>query len=57
MKECVLVVEWVIEVEGLVKEFNSRRVLHDVTFHVERGDVSRLLDPNSASKATRAYFG
>jgi len=38
-------VEWVIEVEGLVKEFNGRRVLHDVTFHEGRGKVFRLLDP------------
>ena len=44
--------EWVIEVEGLVKEFNGRRVLHDVTFHVERGEVFGLLGPNGAGKTT-----
>jgi len=45
-------VEWVIEVEGLVKEFNGRRVLHDVTFHVGRGEVFGLLGPNGAGKTT-----
>ena len=44
--------EWVIEVEGLVKEFNGRRVLHDVTFHVRRGEVFGLLGPNGAGKTT-----
>jgi len=47
-----LVVEWVIEVEGLVKEFNGRRVLHDVTFRVGRGEVFGLLGPNGAGKTT-----
>ena len=44
--------EWVIEVEELVKEFNGRRVLHDVTFHVGRGEVFGLLGPNGAGKTT-----
>ena len=44
--------EWVVEVEGLVKEFNGRRVLHDVTFHVGRSEVFGLLGPNGAGKTT-----
>ncbi len=44
--------EWVIEVEWLVKEFHGRRVLHDVTFHVRRGEVFGLLGPNGAGKTT-----
>ncbi len=44
--------EWVIEVEGLVKEFNGRRVLHNVIFHVGRGEVFGLLGPNGAGKTT-----
>ncbi len=44
--------ERVIEIEGLVKEFNGRRVLHDVTFHVRRGEVFGLLGPNGAGKTT-----
>jgi len=47
-----LVMEWVVEVEGLVKEFNGRRVLHDVTFHVGRSEVFGLLGPNGAGKTT-----
>jgi len=46
------VVKWVIEVEGLVKKFNGRSVLHDVTFHVRRGAVFGLLGPNGAGKTT-----
>ena len=43
---------WVIEVEELVKEFNGRRVLHNVTFHVGKGEVFGLLGPNGAGKTT-----
>ena len=44
--------EWVVEVEDLVKEFNGKQVLHGVTFHVKRGEVFGLLGPNGAGKTT-----
>lgn len=42
----------VIEVEGLVKEFNSVRVLDGITFYVDEGEVFGLLGPNGAGKTT-----
>jgi len=44
--------KWVIEVKDLIKEFNGRRVLHGVSFHVSRGEVFGLLGPNGAGKTT-----
>lgn len=44
--------EWVVEVEGLVKEFNGRRALHDVIFHVGRSEFFELLGSNGAGKTT-----
>ena len=44
--------EWVIEVEDLVKDFNGRRVLYGVSFCVSRGEVFGLLGPNGAGKTT-----
>ena len=47
-----VIMVWVIEVEELVKEFNGRRVLHNVTFYVGRGEDFGLLGPNGAGKTT-----
>ena len=42
----------VIEVKDLVKEFNGKRVLNGITFHVRRGEIFGLLGPNGAGKTT-----
>lgn len=44
--------KYVVEVENLTKEFNGRRVLHGLTFHVKSGEVFGLLGPNGAGKTT-----
>ncbi|MEJ5201940.1 MAG: ATP-binding cassette domain-containing protein [Anaerolineales bacterium] len=41
-----------IEVEGITKSFNSRRVVDEVSFSVEAGEIFGLLGPNGAGKTT-----
>ena len=42
----------VLEAEGLVKAYRSRRVVDGVTFNVRPGEVVGLLGPNGAGKTT-----
>ncbi len=41
-----------LEVQGLVKNYGSRRVVDGVNFSVERGEIVGLLGPNGAGKTT-----
>jgi len=41
-----------LEVEGLVKIYGSRRVVDGVDFRVQRGEIVGLLGPNGAGKTT-----
>ena len=41
-----------LRVDGLAKSFNGRRVLHDVSFTVERGDRVAVVGPNGVGKST-----
>lgn len=41
-----------LEVEGLVKVYGSRRVVDGVDFEVRRGEIVGLLGPNGAGKTT-----
>ena len=41
-----------LEVQGLVKTYGSRRVVDGVDFQVERGEIVGLLGPNGAGKTT-----
>ncbi|NLW56265.1 MAG: LPS export ABC transporter ATP-binding protein [Firmicutes bacterium] len=45
-----------IEVSGLVKEYNKRRVVDHVSLQVEPGEVVGLLGPNGARKTTTFYM-
>jgi ABC-2 type transport system ATP-binding protein len=41
-----------IDVQGLTKDYGSRRAISDITFKVERGEVLGFLGPNGAGKTT-----
>ncbi|MBE7438512.1 MAG: LPS export ABC transporter ATP-binding protein [Spirochaetales bacterium] len=42
--------------EGLVKEYYSRRVVSEVSFQIEQGEIVGLLGPNGAGKTTSFYM-
>jgi len=44
-----------LEVHSIAKSYDKRAVLHDVSLHVERGEVVGLLGPNGAGKTTTFY--
>ena len=44
--------EWMIEVEGLVKTFGHLTAVNGVTFNVPKGEVLGFLGPNGAGKST-----
>jgi lipopolysaccharide export system ATP-binding protein len=44
-----------LEVRSIAKSYDKRAVLHDVSIHVERGEVVGLLGPNGAGKTTSFY--
>lgn len=41
---------------GLAKSFKKRQVVHDVSLHLNRGEVAGLLGPNGAGKTTCFYM-
>lgn len=46
----------VIEAEGLVKVYRKRRVVNDVAFRLQQGEIVGLLGPNGAGKTTTFYM-
>lgn len=45
-----------LEVEGLEKEFNGRKVVNGLSFNVKQGEIVSLLGPNGAGKTTAFYM-
>jgi lipopolysaccharide export system ATP-binding protein len=48
--------EIVLRAENLVKQYGSRTVVRDVSYHVKRGEIVGLLGPNGAGKTTSFYM-
>ena len=44
-----------LEVQGIVKEYRRRKVVDDVSFYVNQGEIVGLLGPNGAGKTTSFY--
>ncbi|MDX2002358.1 MAG: LPS export ABC transporter ATP-binding protein [Chitinophagales bacterium] len=45
-----------LRAEKLVKTYRSRRVVNEVSFHVDQGEIVGLLGPNGAGKTTSFYM-
>ncbi len=45
-----------IQTSSLIKTYRTRRVVNDVSIHVNRGEVVGLLGPNGAGKTTTFYM-
>ncbi|VAW61023.1 Lipopolysaccharide ABC transporter, ATP-binding protein LptB [hydrothermal vent metagenome] len=46
----------ILRAEHMLKSFNSRTVVNDVSIHVQSGEVVGLLGPNGAGKTTSFYM-
>lgn len=46
----------VLKAEHLVKKYKQRKVVDDVSFQVEQGEIVGLLGPNGAGKTTSFYM-
>jgi ABC-2 type transport system ATP-binding protein len=44
--------EYVLELDHLVKEFDGKRAVDDISFQLRRGEILGLLGPNGAGKTT-----
>ena len=46
----------ILRADNLVKKYNKRTVVNDVSFHVSQGEIVGLLGPNGAGKTTSFYM-
>jgi len=46
----------ILKAEHLVKKYKQRKVVDNVSFHVEQGEIVGLLGPNGAGKTTSFYM-
>ncbi len=46
----------ILKATNLVKQYRKRRVVNDVSIHVEQGEIVGLLGPNGAGKTTTFYM-
>lgn len=45
-----------LRIEGLVKQYKSRKVVNNVSLEVKQGEIIGLLGPNGAGKSTSFYM-
>ncbi len=45
-----------LDAKGLCKSYNERKVVDDVSFHINQGEIVGLLGPNGAGKTTSFYM-
>lgn len=45
-----------LEAKGLCKSYNERKVVDEVSFHINQGEIVGLLGPNGAGKTTSFYM-
>lgn len=48
--------EKILRAENLVKIYNKRRVVDDLSIHIKTGEIVGLLGPNGAGKSTSFYM-
>ena len=46
----------ILKADHLVKTFNGRRVVNDVSINIRKGEIVGLLGPNGAGKSTTFYM-
>jgi lipopolysaccharide export system ATP-binding protein len=45
-----------LSTKNLVKQYNNRKVVNDVSVHIKKGEIVGLLGPNGAGKTTTFYM-
>ena len=45
-----------LEVLNITKKYNQRKVVNDVSFEINKGEIIGLLGPNGAGKTTSFYI-